>query len=174
MLTYAAPSIPNPYEDAAVSQALVYIHADDRETKQLQKVKNNQKQSETIKNNQKQSETIRNNQKQSETNKTQAYKIYHAKHPKYTIPSSKLPKYTIPSLQNIPFKEYVRDMHSIAAPFKLRFYVKRKMVYLAKATTLGESGVEADSTIGISYTDTPEKQAIRNNQLCSTSELKAS
>ena len=37
MLTYAAPSIPNPYEDAAVSQALVYIHADDRETKQLQK-----------------------------------------------------------------------------------------------------------------------------------------
>ena len=71
-------------------------------------------------------------------------------------------------------KEYVRDMHSIAAPFKLRFYVKRRMVYLAKATTLGESGVEADSTIGISYTDTPEKQAIRNNQLCSTSELKAS
>ena len=46
-------------------------------------------------------------------------------------------------------KEYLREQHKIAGPFKIRFRVQRAAVYLAVGRTLEQSGVKADSTLGV-------------------------
>ncbi len=61
-------------------------------------------------------------------------------------------------------KEYLREKHEIAGPFKLRIYVQRTAVYLAKGEILEQRGVKADSTLGVLYGDSPEKQCDRRRK----------
>ncbi len=61
-------------------------------------------------------------------------------------------------------KEYVCERHDIAGRVNIRIYVQRKAVYLAPEKTLEESGVKADSTLGVLYADSAEKKRNRRHQ----------
>ena len=58
-------------------------------------------------------------------------------------------------------QEYLRKKHNIAASFKLRIWRQRVAIYLAREKTLEESGVKADSTLCVLYTDTAEQKRDR-------------